>query len=256
MGHQWWGVQLKPAFAEGGGVISESLAWYSAMQLVKNVKGREALRRFMSIMREPNPWPPIRTGLPLLRAMDPWANYRKGPYAMHALSEYVGETRVNGALRTLVEKKASSLATTLDMYRELQAVTPDSLKPLLADLFERNTFWTFDTRQATAARTSAGGWQVTIKVEAHKVVADSAGKETEVPINELIEIGIFAPARPGEILGKPLYVQKHRVRSGTQTITVVVPEKPARGGIDPYNLLDWEEGDNIEKIEINEARGR
>ena len=256
IGHQWWGVQLKPAFAEGGGVISESLAWYSAMQLVKHVKGREALRRFMSLMREPNPWPPIRTGLPLLRAMDPWANYRKGPYAMYALSEYVGEARVNGALRTLVEKKASSLATTLDLYRELQAVTPDSLKPLLADLFERNAFWTFDTKQATAVQASTGGWQVTMEVEAHKVVADSAGKETEVPVKEMIEIGIFAPARPGEILGKPLYVQKHRVRSGTQTITVVVPEKPARGGIDPYNLLDWEEGDNIERIKINETRGR
>jgi hypothetical protein len=253
MGHQWWGMQLKPAFAEGGGVISESLAWYSAMQLVKHEKGREALRRFMSFMREPNPWPQIRTGLPLLRAMDPWANYRKGPYAMHALSEYVGEARVNGALRTLVEKKASSLATTLDLYRELQAVTPDSLKPLLADLFERNTFWTFDTKQATAVQTSAGSWRVTMEVEAHKVVADIAGKETEAPIHETVEIGIFAPAQPGEILGKPLSVQKHRVRSGTQTITVVVPEKPARGGIDPYNLLDWEEGDNIEAIEINEA---
>ncbi len=51
-------------------------------------------------------------------------------------------------------------------------------------------------------------------------------------------------------------MRKHRVRSGTQTITMVVPEKPARGGIDPYNLLDWEEGDNIEGIEINEAPGR
>ncbi|CAN5584543.1 M1 family aminopeptidase [soil metagenome] len=250
MGHQWWGMQLKPAFAEGGGVISESLAWYSAMQLVKHEKDREALRRFMSIMRQPNPWPPIRTGLPLLRAMDPWANYRKGPYAMHALSEYVGEERVSGALRTLVEKKAFSLASTLDLYRELQAVTPDSLKPLLHDLFEVNTFWTFDTKQATAVQTPAGTWQVTFEVEARKVVADSAGKETELPMNERVEIGIFAPAQPGEMLGKPLYVQKHRVRSGTQTITVTVPHKPARGGIDPYNLLDWEEGDNIEGIEI------
>jgi ABC-2 type transport system permease protein len=250
MGHQWWGMQLKPAFAEGGGVISESLAWYSAMQLVKNVKGREALRRFMSFMREPNPWPPIRTGLPLLRAMDPWANYRKGPYAMHALSEYVGESRVNGALRTLVEKKVSSLATTLDMYRELQAVTPDSLKPLLHDLFEVNAFWTFDTKRATTMQAETGDWQVTLEVEAHKVVGDSAGKEREVPIDEWVEIGIFAPAEPGEVLGKPLYVERHRVRSGTQTITVTVPRKPARGGIDPYSLLDWEEGDNIEPIEV------
>jgi ABC-type transport system involved in multi-copper enzyme maturation permease subunit len=250
MGHQWWGMQLKPAFAEGGGVISEGLAWYSAMQLVKNMKDREALRRFMSFMREPNPWPPIRTGLPLLRAMDPWANYRKGPYAMHALAEYVGEERVNGALRSLVETKKSSLATTLDMYRELQAVTPDSLKPLLHDLFEVNTFWTFDTKRATAVQTETGAWQVTLEVEAHKVVADSAGRETELPMGEWVEIGIFAPAGPGEILGKPLYVQKHRVRSGTQTITVMLPHKPARGGIDPYNLLDWEEGDNIEPIEV------
>src|SRR5688500_16186732 len=156
----------------------------------------------MSFMREPNPWPPIRTGLPLLRAMDPWANYRKGPYAMHALSEYVGEEKVNGALRTLVEKKASTLATTLDMYRELQAVTPDSLKPLLHDLFEVNAFWTFDTKQATAVQSRSGGWEVTLEVDARKVVSDSAGAEREMPMGEWVEIGIFAPRQEGEILGR------------------------------------------------------
>ena len=253
VGHQWWAIQLEPAFAEGGGVISEGLAWYSAMRLVQHEKGREALRRFMSRMRQPNPWPPIRTGLPLLRAIDPWASYRKGPYAMYALSEYVGEDRVNGALRSLVEKKAGSLATTLDLYRELQAVTPDSLHSLLHDLFEVNTFWTFDTKRASAARTETGAWRVTLDVAARKVVADSAGVETEMPMNEWVEIGIFAAAEPGEVLGEPLYVRKHRIRSGRQTITVMSSQRPARGGIDPYNLLDWEEGDNIEGIEVEEA---
>ncbi|HTK50289.1 MAG TPA: M1 family aminopeptidase [Gemmatimonadaceae bacterium] len=252
IGHQWWGMQLKPALAEGGGVISESLAWYSAMELVKATKGREALRRFMHFMREPNPWPQIRTGLPLLRAMDPWANYRKGPYVMHALSEYAGEPKVNAALRTLVEKKASSLATTLDMYQELQSVTPDSLKPLLHDLFEVNAFWTFDTKRATAVRTASGAWQVTFDIDARKVVVDSAGVETEMPMKEWVELGVFAAAKPGESLGQPLYVEKHRIRSGRQTITVTVTQKPARGGIDPYNLLDWEEGDNIETIEVKQ----
>lgn len=249
MGHQWWGMQLKPALAEGGGVLSESFAWYSAMQLVKQVEGREALRRFMSIMRQPEPWPPLHTGLPLLRAMDPWANYRKGPYAMHALSEYVGEARVNGALRTLITKKMSSLATTIDLYQELQAVTPDSLKPLLHDLFERNTIWAFDTKQATAKQTASGHWQVTFEVESHKIVADNAGVETEMAVNQWVELGLFAPAEPGEILGKPLYVRKHFIRSGKQTTTVRVPQQPARGGIDLYNLLDWEEGGNIEEIQ-------
>jgi aminopeptidase N len=252
MGHQWWGVQLKPAFAEGGGVISEGLAWYAAVRLVNDVKGREALRRFMSQMRQPNPWPPIRTGRPLLRAIDPWANYRKAPYAMHALAEYVGEDRVNRALRALVEKSSSSLVTTLDMYRELQSVTPDSLQSLLHDLFEVNAFWTFDTERATAARTETGAWRVTFEVEARKVVTDSGGRETEVPMTDWVEIGVFAPAGPGALLGEPLYVRKHPIRSGRQTIEVTVPRQPARGGIDPYNLLDWEEGDNIEPIEIEE----
>jgi ABC-2 type transport system permease protein len=253
--HLWWGGQLRYAPSEGAIVISESLAWYSAMQVVEKEGGRERLRQFMSVMREPNPWPAIRTGLPLLRAMDPYAGYRKGPFAMHALSEYMGEDRVNGALRTLLQKKASTLATSRDLYRELQAAAPDSLQSLLHDLFEVNSFWTFDTKKATAAQTADGRWEVTFEIDAHKVVADSAGVETEQPITELVEIGIFAAAAPGEILGKPLHLQKHRIRSGTQTVKLTVPGKPARGGIDPYNLLDWQEGDNIEGIEIEGEDG-
>jgi ABC-type transport system involved in multi-copper enzyme maturation permease subunit len=252
LGHQWWGMQLKPAFAEGGGVISEGLAWYSAMQLVRHTKGREALRRLMSFMREPSPWPQIRTGLPLLRAMDPWANYRKTPYAMYALSEYIGEPQVNGALRTLITNKMSGLATTLDMYRGLQAVTPDSLKPLLHDLFEVNAFWSFDTKKASAIKTETGAWQVTFDIEARKVVVDSAGVEKEVPMSEWVELGVFAAAEPGEVLGKTLYLEKRRINSGRQTVTITVSQKPARGGIDPYNLLDWDEGDNIEPIEVKQ----
>jgi hypothetical protein len=187
--------------------------------------------------------------------MDPWANYRKGPYVMHALAEYVGEDRVNGALRRLVEKKASSLATTLDMYRELQAVTPDSLAPLLRDLFETDTYWSFDTKQASAVQTASGSWEVTFQIDARKVTSDSAGVETERPIEEWVELGVFASAEPGEFLGKPLYVRMHRIRSGTQMITVTVPERPARGGVDPYNLLDWEEGDNIETIDLEKREG-
>jgi hypothetical protein len=94
---------------------------------------------------------------------------------------------------------------------------------------------------------------MTLEVEARKVVSNSAGVETEMPMNKRVEIGIFAAAEPVEILGKPLYLRKHPIHSGTQTITVALPERPARGGIDPYNLLDWEEGDNIEPIDVEGA---
>jgi hypothetical protein len=174
---------------------------------------------------------------------------------MYALSEYAGVERVNGALRRLIEQHDSpgaSPATTLDLYRELQAVTPDSLQYLLHDLFEVNTFWEFKTEQVTALETEPGTWDVTLDVQARKMVYDSAGVETEVPMDELVEIGVFAPAGDGgSVLSQPLYVQMHRIHTGKQTITVRVRRKPVLAGVDPYHVLDWEApGDDDNLIEV------
>ena len=252
MAHQW---TVPYANVEGAPVMSESLAWYYAMKAVENARGLEHLRRLLSWMRHPHRYPPIRRGEPLLRGLDPYLSYRKGPFALYALSEYIGDERVNEALRRLLEKhrpEEAPLATTLDLYRELQAVTPDSLQYLLHDLFEVNTYWELETERATAEPTGEGAWQVTLDVRARKVVVDEAGAETERPMNDWVEIGVFAPAEKGhEELSAPLYVQKHRIRSGEQTITVTVPRKPVRGGIDPNHLLiDLETDDNIEDVKI------
>lgn len=116
-----------------------------------------------------------------------------------------------------------------------------------------NTFWQLRTERVKAKQTPAGTWQVTLDVKARKVVIDEAGVETELPMDELVEIGIFGPAETGRVeLSAPLHLQKHRIRSGQQTITVTVPRKPRLAGIDPRHLLDWEEkedDDNIEGVE-------
>jgi len=244
MAHQWT-VPYAPV--EGAPVLSEGVAWYYAMKVVEHDRGLEHLRRLLSWMRQPHPIAPIRRGEPLLRGLDPYLSRRRAPFALYALSEYIGEERVNGVLRRLLEKhrpEGAPLATTLDLYRELQAVTPDSLRYLLHDLFEVNAFWELKTERVTAEQTRAGTWQVTLEVRARKTVYNSAGVETEVPMNDLVEVGVFENV-------EPLYVQKHRVRSGKQTVTVTVPRKPARAGIDPYHLLiDLETDDNIEEVKI------
>jgi hypothetical protein len=232
MAHQW---TLPYALVEGLPFLSEGLAWYSAIQFVKESRGDEQLRRLLTFMRQPYPFRPIRRREPLLRALDPYLSYRKGPFAMYALSEYAGSDRVNLALRRLIEKHDSAgarLATTLDLYRELQAVTPDSLQYLLHDLFEVSTFWQFATERATSEQTAEGTWKVTLDVRAHKVVVDEAGVETEAPMDESIPIGVFAAGDDGDELSAPLYLQMHRIRSGQQTITVTVPRKPVLAGID------------------------
>ncbi len=251
MAHQF---QPAPASVEGRALLSESFAWYAALGVIEQEYGAEHLARFLGFMRESYLTPRSRADVPLLRAADWFVAYRKGPFAMYALQEYVGQERVDLAWRRLRAQHASHeppFATSLDFYRELQAVTPDSLQYLLHDLFEANTFWELETERATAAQTEAGAWQVTLDVQARKVVVDEAGVETEVPMDDWVQVGVFAPAEKGEASGKPLYVQMHRIRSGKQTITVTVPRKPTRAGIDPYHLLiDLKTDDNQKKVKI------
>jgi ABC-type transport system involved in multi-copper enzyme maturation permease subunit len=249
MAHEW---QPQYAFTEGLTLLSESFAWYAAMGVVEETYGRAHLRRLLRFFRQPFPITPIRQSVPLLRAMDPYAAYRKGPFALFALSEYMGRERVDLAFRRLITSHQSGkppLPTSLDLYRELQAVTPDSLQYLLKDLLAANTFWKLETRKATAEQTKAGAWQVTLRVRARKVTVDPAGIETEVPMDEWIPVGVFAPTGQGTEFGETLYMRMHRIRSGDQTITVTVPGKPADAGIDPYHLLiDLEPFDNVERV--------
>lgn len=251
VGHQWWGAQLGYAFVEGAGVLSESLAWYSAIGVVEETLGREEMRRLLRWMRRPYPAKP--ENVPLLRATGDYHLYRKGPFAMFALRESIGADRVNFALRHLLEEHRSGkppLPTTLDLYRELQAVTPEESRALLQDLFEVNTLWGLETKRATAEETDAGTWQVTLEIEARKVVVDGDGNETEMPMDDWIEVGVFAAAEEVEGLGEPLYLERHGILETTQTITVTVPREPALAGIDPRHLLDWGREDNVVEVEI------
>jgi hypothetical protein len=165
---------------------------------------------------------------------------------MYALREYLGEQQVNLALRRLLEKHRTGTAplpTTLDLYAELKRVTPPDLQDLLVDLFEVNTFWDLSTKQAVAEQAGDGAWRVTLRVSARKTAVDAAGLETERPMNDLIEIGVFARD------GSPLYLKKQRIRAGQQVIRVTVPREPARAGIDPRNLLiDTEWRDNLAEV--------
>jgi ABC-2 type transport system permease protein len=249
--HQWWGSHLAPARVEGNAILSESLAEYSAFQVLKKTHGHDHLRRYLGLLRTQYEVPGKRAAVPLLRASDEFHQYYKGPVALYALGEYVGEDRVNRALRRLLEAHGSgALLTTRDLHRELRAVTPDSLRYLLHDLFAANTFWELETERATAQRTPAGAWRVTLDVRARKVTVDPAGVETEVPMDDCIQVGVFAPAAEGEARGRPLYTRMHRVRSGRQRITVTVPTRPARAGIDPDHLLmDGERYDNAADVQ-------
>lgn len=251
MGHQW---TLPYAYAEGLPFLSEGLAWYFSIMLINETRDAQQIRRLMSFMRQPHPYQPIRRGEPLLRALDPYLAYKRGPLAMYALTQYAGVPKVNQAIRTLHEKSKQPHAlpvTTLDLYNELKSSLPDSTQTLLHDLFEVNTLWQFVTDRVTAEKINEKLWTVTLEFTATKITYDSAGTITELPIEEWVNVGAFGPRKPNQdLLSSPLYYEKHRIRSGKQTITITVSEKPVLAGIDPHHVLDWEEKEDDDNLEV------
>ena len=249
--HQWWGLtRLTPAFVEGAGVLIEGLAVYSGMQILRENYGEHHLQRYVDYLHSDYEMPRSRATPSLLRANESFLYYRKGGLAMHALSEYIGEQKVNNALRNFLEKHSSgevALPTTVDLYEEIKKVTPDSLDNLLRDLFEQNTYWRLKAKQLTALQTKSGNYQVTLKLQAQKFMVDSTGKEHDIPMNDWLQVGLY---EEGKQSNEPLYLQMHRIRSGDQTIEITVPRKPGRGGIDPNNLMiDIRRDDNIIYLE-------
>lgn len=264
--HQWWGGQVRGAPVRGHGLLTESLANYSAMLVTEKSYGPEMGRlvygfqmdRYLRGRAE------FSREVPLLQVEDqPYIAYRKGAIAMYMLREHVGADHVNAALSRYLQKYRDAgppYPTSLDLYAELRAVTPDSLQPMLKDLFETVTLWDVRTERAVVTPTPTGELVVTLDIVAKKMRADSVGHESEVPMNDLVEIGIFARGK-GDALGVPLYLERQRVRSGKQTIRITVSREPARAGIDPYHeLIDRQRGDNVVEVQTGGAeapsRGR
>jgi hypothetical protein len=278
--HSWWGGQLRGAYVRGRAVLSESLSNYSAMMVTEKVLGAADARRVYDFQmdRYLSRRSAFDRDVPLIDVEDhPHIAYGKGAVAMYTLREQIGEEAVNTALRRLLEKHRAGVPpypTARDLVRELRAVTPDSLQYLITDLFETVTLWDVKTTKAAVHRTDAGQYEVTLDVVARTMRADSTGHETETPMDDFVEIGVFASGT-GELdgdgdgdgareaandggagyavgdgviggLGVPLHVQRHRIRSGTQTIRITVPREPRRVGIDPFSkLIDRDRRDNV-----------
>jgi aminopeptidase N len=254
--HSWWGGQLRGAHVRGRAMLSEALANYSAMLVTEQTFGPEAARQVYDYQmdRYLSRRSAFATDVPLIDAEDhPHVSYGKGAVAMYALREHIGDETVNRALRGFLEKHRDGppYPTSVDLVAELRAATPDSLRYLLTDFFETVTLWELKAEPAVVERTAAGEYVVTFDVVAKKMRADSIGRETEVPMNDQVEIGIFAPGT-GDSRGTALYMKRHRIRSGRQTISVTLSQVPARAGIDPHGkLIERERADNL--VEVNGA---
>jgi ABC-2 type transport system permease protein len=256
--HQWWGHRLVPAGAEGAAFLTESLAWYTALGVVEAEFGDAHLERLVALLREAydEPRPPGEPSL--LRATDTFAAYRHGPLSMFTLRKYLGAAPIDEALRRVLRAYDTGeppLATSMDLYRELREVAPDSLRPFLADVLEHNVRWDLRVRDARAEPVGDGAWRVTMELEAGKLWLDGAGVATERPMDHPVEVGVFGQGTEGR-RGERLYRAMHPLSSGAQTLAVRVEGEPSMVGVDPQRLLwDVNRRDNTAPVDVTPGAG-
>lgn len=260
--HQWWGHQVTEAPVQGSSMLSETLSQYSALMVMKHKYPKEMIQKFLKYELES--YLKGRTGekkkeLPLdLVEGQQYIHYRKGSLIMFALQDYIGEDKMNLALQNYLKKWKYSegiYPTTTDLTDEIKAVTPDSLQYLITDLIESITFYENETKKATYKDLGNDMYEVTLELSSKKTVADSLGLETELPLTEWVDIGVYGeePIKAnaeGYKFAPLLYLEKHQITKEKTTLKIKVKGKPIKAGIDPLNkLIDKHPDDNVKKVE-------
>jgi aminopeptidase N len=258
LGHQWWAHQVIGADEQGATMLDETLAQYSALMVMKHMYGPDMIRKFLKYELDSylkNRGGEVVEELPLERVENqPYIHYRKGSLVMYRLQDEIGEENVNKALRKFLAAHAFKPApypTAAELVADFREVAPADKQQLITDLFERITLYDLKTKTAAAKKRPDGKWDVTLTVDAKKLYANGQGKETEAPLNEAMDVGVFtAEPGKGKFSAKDVLAMQHvPIHTGVQTITVTVAKKPLWAGVDPYNkMIDRNSEDNDIKV--------
>jgi ABC-2 type transport system permease protein len=255
LAHQWWGHQVIGARVEGSNMMSESLAEYSALRVMQKKYGDGQMRKFLKheldgYLRgragESRHEPPLA-----LVQREPYVWYQKGSLVLYALSDYIGEDKLNLALHNFLLQYRYANATgeqsglypdTRQLVAALRAQTPPELQYYITDAFESIVLYDNKALSATVSETPDKKYKVTLTVQARKLKSDGNGVETPMPMNDFIDVGLLTGKKNHE---KVLYLKKEKFTAEKQTFEILVDEMPTHAGIDPQNkLIDRDADDN------------
>lgn len=258
MAHQWWAHQVIGARMQGATLLSETMAQYTALMIMKKEYGPDMMHKFLRY--EMDLYLRARgternKERPLL-SVDPdqgYIHYRKGSVALYYLSEMIGEQRINAALKEIIDLYAYQGPPYPNSYAlvdRLKKQTPPELQYLIKDLFEEITLFENRTLDASVKKLESGKYLVALDVECSKWKADEKGAETEVEMDDWIEVGAFAKPEGKNRYGRLLHSERIQLKGGKHHVEFDLEESPYEAGIDPRNfLIDRMPDDNLKRVE-------
>lgn len=256
LAHQYWFHQVMPADMEGDSILTESLAQYSALMIMKHRYGEEQIRRFLKYemdnylqgrRKETAEERPLATTYG-----QNYIHYNKASVVMFLLQDRLGEDRVNGMLRELLAKyrfKGPPYARSTDLIDGfLSLARTPAERELVLDQLDRITLYDLKATEAHVRQLPDGQFETTVNVDVGKFYSDGKGNERPAAFDAPVDVGVFA-ARPGESNFEAtdvLSMQRLSLHSGEQRVRLVTAKKPAYAAIDPYiTFIDRNSNDNI-----------
>ncbi len=269
--HQWWAHQVIGGNVQGATMLSESLSEYSALKVLEKEHGVHQMRRFLKDALDS-----YLTGrtlesqreLPLIyNENQQYIHYNKGSLVFYAVSDYIGEDKLNAALSDYIDDVAFQeppYTISLELLGYLKEATPDSLQYLIKDMFETITLYDNRVEEATYMETDSNTFEVNMTLQASKYrtgetgeriykneAGDSLSVEIEgrrrpvqsLPLNDWIDVGVFGVDEEGN--ETVLYLEKRKFTDIMNELSITVDKEPVSVGIDPYNkLIDTISNDN------------
>ena len=257
MAHQWWAHQVVGANMQGGTLLSEGFSQYASRMTSKSITDNPMkMRQLLKYDHDSYLRGRSRESekeLPLYKVENQgYIHYGKGSLVLYALQDYIGEDKVNLAMKNFLEEyryKKPPYPTSLDFIRHLEPQVPDSLQYLITDWFKEITLYDNRLKEANYKKLANGKYEVTLEIESTKIKSDSLGNETRIAMNDWIDVGFFMDDDEDR-----LYSQK-RVKFTNEKASIIMEldSLPVKAAIDPRHLLiDRVYSDNIKSISLEE----
>ncbi|MDX2196968.1 MAG: M1 family aminopeptidase [Cytophagales bacterium] len=248
--HQWWGHQVSAANVEGCTFMIETMAQYTALQVMEKEYGAEKMKKFLKFEmdtylgfrgREQEKELPI-----IINQHQQYIHYQKGSVVMYALGKYVGFDKINTVLQRFIKNnyhRSAPYPTSAELYSEIKSIVPDSLKYLAEDMFEKIVLYDNRITDAIYEKTNDNKYKVYFTATCKKYNADSVGYEKVVPVSDYLDLAIFGKD------DKMLIKKRIKLTQQSNDYIWVTDEKPEKAAIDPdYLLIDRNPSDNVKNI--------
>ena len=176
--------------------------------------------------------------------------YQKGTLVFYTLQDYIGEAKVNAVLKQLVNDWAfrqDRYLTTDILVDSFKVATPDSLKYLVDDMFNKIVLYDNKVLAPNFKKIAGDEYEVSIPVSSVKYYADSVGNEKKAPLKDLLPIGVIGKDKSGK--DSLLSIQKVWISNEKTTFKMRVKGLPVKAGIDPLNMfVDRDTNDNVAEL--------